>query len=327
MAGRDAVGSALSLSQSHCLIPNGGICELYHHPLPRAPSISEGLRRRVEQMSVAGTSEDEDASKLSETPGVHPWKEALSEGDDEDEEDDDVESEVEWEGWFRDLPRRPTRPPPLFSSRDRSRTVSPSSPSSSEADHDFAEVRGSARVRTLSAAPNPLRPTSPQRARSSTISAVSAAGTIFGSTYTTTTTITTYVDRVPDLRAPSISSSPPSWSQAPVSPAPMPPSPSTSSPRNTPRARRVRGTAGSPVTGVPIRMTPPQSTSGPASRAPSVSGSEMGSSIGDGPGGSGRINGIGGVKRIVRGVSIRNAFNTDRLVRGFENALDFVDGR
>ncbi|KAL5520931.1 hypothetical protein ACEPAF_2934 [Sanghuangporus sanghuang] len=327
MAGRGAVGSALSLAQAHCLIATAGTCELPHHPLPRASSISEGLRRRAEQIFTSGTSEDEDVSKRSDVSGVHPWKEALSEGDDEDDEDDDVESEVEWEGWFRDLARRPTRPPPFSTHGNRSKAVSPSSPSSSEADYDYMEVGGLARVRTLSTAPNPSKPTLPQRSRSSTIS---TAGTVFGSTYTTTTTITTYVDRVPDLRAPSASSSPPTWTQqsfAGTMPMPMPPSPSSSSPRNTPRTRRVHAAAGSPVTGVPMRMTPPQSISGPASRAPSVSGSEMSSSVGDGSGGSGRNSGIGGVKRIVRGVSIRNAFSAERFVRGFENALDFVDGR
>ena len=42
---------------------------------------------------------------------------------------------------------------------------------------------------------------------------------------------------------------------------------------------------------------------------------------------SGKSKSTGGVRRIVRGVSIRNAFSTERLVRGLEDALDFVDGR
>ncbi|EJD01944.1 uncharacterized protein FOMMEDRAFT_134581 [Fomitiporia mediterranea MF3/22] len=330
-AGRGAIGSALALAQANCLLASNGYCEMYH-PLPRAPSISEGLRRCAEQTSMG--SEDEGVGRESDSSGPHPWKAALSEDDDE-EGDDDVESEVEWEGWIRDLARRPTRPPPLIStvssghksiSPGRSRAVSPSSPSSSEADYDYAESGGTARVRTFSYAP-PLRSTSSHRARSNTIS---AAGTALGETYTytstTTTTITTYVDRVPDLLAPSPSSAA-TWThhsyEGPVQPLPSP----TSSPRNTPRARRVRAPSGSATGGTQYGLTPPQSISGPGSRAASVSGSELSTSVGDVGSGSGRNGGIGGVKRIVRGVSIRNAFSTERFVRGLEDALDFVDGR
>ncbi|KAH8112933.1 hypothetical protein DFH11DRAFT_1604752 [Phellopilus nigrolimitatus] len=286
----------------------------YHH-LPRAPSISEGLRR---QASHATTSSADGAASTSSS-SAYPWSDAASEMDDED----DIESEVEWDGWVRDIARRAERPPlpklstgttPRGTGLSRSGIISPSSPSSSS-EYDHSEGGGSTRSRALSYAPHPTSYLSGSpisganmgRSRSSTISAATVGGAAFGATYMSTTTITTYVDRVPDAHPHQ------NWQQRqrPTSPAPV----------NTPRVQRVRN--GSPVTRV-VSPTPTVSTSASMSELSGMEGaSEASNSVPPPP----SHRAIGGVKRIVRGVSIRNAFSTDRLVRGLEDALDFVDGK
>ena len=87
MAGRGATSSAVSLAHASCLIGDTSR-ELLHHPLPRAPSISEGLRLRA-AAELLSESEDDDVDKES----ASRWIDALSE-EDEDEERVDLDEEV-----------------------------------------------------------------------------------------------------------------------------------------------------------------------------------------------------------------------------------------
>ena len=355
MAGRGATSTAVSMAHASCLIGDRTDRELFHHELPRAPSISEGLRRKAAEELLSESDDDE-----VEITSASPWIDALSEEDeDADESDADVESEIEWDGWLRDLARSDRRGthPINVSNRHRQNTirpgtssaVPPSSPSSSEYDYDMCEGSGTlSRQRTLSYAQgshfsghDTARSNALQRTRSHT-----ATIGVYPFTTTTTTEITTYVDCVPDVtyasqipsqsqkKATSSSNSQPR-SQSPISASSNRPSASqplsavpssSSSPSvsaaNPPRANRVRSPSNGSLsrTSSGAASMPTLRSSSPESRVGTSSGGSFGSS-------AGRTGGIGGVKRIVRGVSIRNAFSAERLARGFENALDFVDGR
>lgn len=385
------------------MTPNSQLTNFFHH-LPRAPSISEGLRRQAAAAHIQSSSDTPSSSSSTTTSNLGNW------GDELDDEED-VESEVEWDGWVRDLARRTELPPlpraPESATSQRidvhamlgSPTPTPTSPtSSSEYGNETHEgaVNTSPRIRTLSYSPHSaaVLPTSTsmrlQRSRSSTVSAstvtnhsnhgfmlthpdatasevlstatASSAGASpplpygFMST-TTTTTITTYHERVPEPHA----DPHPAWHQQlrdglsaaagpglgyvhPLAPAPVPASAPMPAPRlrssHTPpssfsrSASVVASSAGSPPQSGSTHGHAYVSTSVSAPGSASVTslgslGSDTSTSTAGagGSGGAGSGLGIGNVRRIVRGVSIRNAFSTDRFVRGFEDALDFVDGR
>ncbi|THH02550.1 hypothetical protein EW145_g6731, partial [Phellinidium pouzarii] len=149
-AGLGDVGPAMTL-YLRAVTSNPGLAHFLHH-LPRAPSISEGLRR---QATAAHSRAD--SSSASSSVGSGSWTDEL-------DGEDDVESEVEWDGWARDLSRRVERPPlpKLLTisnssqepSSGRSGTVSPSSPSSSS-EYDSVDGAFTSRARALSYAPHP----------------------------------------------------------------------------------------------------------------------------------------------------------------------------
>lgn len=271
----------------HCLFSDQGYNpegEYIYQQLPRSASISEALRKQE-----LGDSE---RSEMSNT--------VQSEKDDDagdgNDDDADVESEVEWDGWMRDLSRQHEAPSKRLSvsSLNTLGRNSIISPSSQPLLPDY-ENGSLARVRTVSLA-HKSKPAMgnqitysasgarPGRSRSSTVSAstmqkmshLASAGGI--ATYTSTTTITTFVDRVPDI------------------PLQYHTAINQSSHRPDPVLRR------------PLSPTPVST--------------ELGSN--DVSENDGRV---GGIRRIVRGVSVRSALNADRLTRGFEDALEFVDGR
>lgn len=267
-AGLGDVGPAMA----HYIFGGATETEHYYHDLPRARSISEGIRRHAAD------------GDFTSTASV-PWMEEVEEGLDED----DVESEVEWDGWTRDLQRRGERPPlargttitSATNGKGKSRpvAVSPSSPSSSS---DY-EGTGVVRTRAMSFVPDSRSPINPAlsptgrsggRSRSSTISAATISASL-PYTSTTTTTITTYVDRVPEV---------------------------PSQHRQSSNRGDALGLSLSPPTSSPERNTE-------SSRLRHSEGALM------------------GVRRIVRGVSIRNAFSAERFAKNFEDALDFVEGK
>lgn len=384
-AGRGNIGPALTLAHSTNILASSDSVK-YHeeygtyslsifHQLPQAPSISESLRRWATNLDTSSREDADDTcpserdseglSNNDQTDGWNQeaWKDAVSNVD----EEDDVESEVEWDGWVRDLARRSQRPkcisilkrPQSPSQATGVLSSGPGSPSSSDYEISYGQSTslvtgrsGTVRTRTVSSyspiqtsqAPSPrAESSSSSRSRATTLGAFPNQTGFIPYTYsTTTTTITTYIDRVPDMHSSGQSAHSPlnlTTSHTAIETS-LPVASSSSSeisPISTPRAPRRIPSQANALHFFPQPRVFVNGTNSLSSNI-SESGSEHGSlastlnslsnveSSGSGSL-SGRNRSMGGVRRIVRGVSIRNAFSTERLVRGLEDALDFVDGR